>query len=631
MSFNFHGLSQKLTLAVAGFVILTGIIASGTDFALSAADVDQAVRSEIDSVGKLYSSHLSSWFASKTRVLDAFPTDTTPSQLTSRLAYARDAASFDNVFMAFPDGTQANANGIVLPPDNNDPRKWNWFKRAYAEPDHAFIDMPSIAAATGQPVSSMARALVVNGKIVGILGADMQIATIVNELQYISIMGNGTMFITDHNGKIFANADKKLLNQPASQLGNDLTGEALQAQAQQGNFATVDVNGTSSMVRVYPIAHSDYLLVVVVDRTALLKPLYAKLTKTLGILAIILLLVLIACRRYITSQLSALLRVRDAMHDISQGEADLTRRIEVYTKDEVGETAQAFNTFIEHMGGMFRDVRDSADILIRGVTEVNRTVERLAKDSNCLSDISSANAAAIEQVTVSVSSIASTAQETDLLAKTTGEASHLSAEDMRNISTKMGHTNHSVGDLASMLESLGKRSQDITNITNVISDIADQTNLLALNAAIEAARAGETGRGFAVVADEVRKLAERTGRATVEISHTIESMTGEVNRALANMQGTMGMVQDSVGLTGLAHDRLEGISNSMSDMLQKISNIAHATSEQHQSVMAMAQSTESINNQILRSDNDMQSARKVLSELNQVAAQIHATFGRFRM
>lgn len=622
---------QKLTLAVAGFVVLTGAVVSGVDFTLSATDVDQTARQEIASLGKLYSSHLSSWFDSKTRILDAFPAEVDPVQLPKRLAYARDAASFDNIFIAYPDGKQDNANHVLLPPGNNDPRVWNWFKRAYAEPTHAFVDMPSVAAATGQAVSSMARALTQNGKIVAVLGADMQISSIVSELQYVSVMGNGYMFVTDQNGKIFAHSDKKLLNQPASQLGSGLTGAALSAMSSQHDFVTLDVNGASSMVSAYAIPHTDFLLVIVAERAALLQPLYAKLGKTLVVLAVILLLVLFACRRYIVMQFAALLTVRDAMREISHGEADLTRRIDVDSQDEVGETAQAFNDFVARVATLLRDLRDNAGVLTHGVVEVNGLVDRLAIDSNRLSDISSSNAASIEQVTVSVSNIASTAQETDVLAKATGESSHLSAGDIENISDKMAHTSRSVTDLSQMLESLEQRSQEITKITNVISAIASQTNLLALNAAIEAARAGEQGRGFAVVADEVRKLAERTSQATVEISTMIESILDEINRAVTNMQGTMGMVASSSELTQNARNRLEEIAQSMNGMIGMISSIAHATDEQRHATASMAQSTESINQQIVKSGEDMQAARQELSRLNTVAAQIQASFDRFRL
>ncbi|UGA40769.1 methyl-accepting chemotaxis protein [Chromobacterium haemolyticum] len=111
------------------------------------------------------------------------------------------------------------------------------------------------------------------------------------------------------------------------------------------------------------------------------------------------------------------------MREISQGEGDLTRRIEVAGEDEVAQTAQAFNQFVQRLNGMFRELRDEAGQLTQGVIEVSGAVKRLADDSHVLADISSSNAAAIEEVTVSISHIADATRETDSLARNTGEHS----------------------------------------------------------------------------------------------------------------------------------------------------------------------------------------------------------------
>jgi len=136
-----------------------------------------------------------------------------------------------------------------------------------------------------------------------------------------------------------------------------------------------------------------------------------------------------------------------------------------------------------------------------------------------------------------------------------------------------------VADSAKLMESLGSRSNQIGEIVNVINEIADQTNLLALNAAIEAARAGEQGRGFAVVADEVRKLAERTARATTEISTMISAIQDETGRAVASMHESIRRVEHGTEFSSQAGKALHRIVDSVNALQAMVGHIASATEE----------------------------------------------------
>jgi methyl-accepting chemotaxis protein len=178
---------------------------------------------------------------------------------------------------------------------------------------------------------------------------------------------------------------------------------------------------------------------------------------------------------------------------------------------------------------------------------------------------------------------------------------------------------------------LNHRAQEISGIIQVIKEIADQTNLLALNAAIEAARAGEQGRGFAVVADEVRKLAERTSRATEQITGMIEGVGEETRKAVDNMQNTLDTVRGGADHSTEAAEKITAIRQSMNDVVAKIEEIALATKEQLSATTSMAQAAEKITNQTHHSDSALQRAAEEVRKLNNLAVSLRSLFSNFRL
>ena len=277
----------------------------------------------------------------------------------------------------------------------------------------------------------------------------------------------------------------------------------------------------------------------------------------------------------------------DALKDIAQGEGDLTRRLPLTSNDEVGELAKWFNVFIERIHGIIGDFSETAQ-------ELNRATDRLtgfAQDTERgviaqQSDIDHVVTAvqemanAVEDVTQNVALAANSAQQADSEANNGNQVVSQTMSQIENLSEDINRAAGVIGRLQSETDNIG-------SVLDVIRGIAEQTNLLALNAAIEAARAGEQGRGFAVVADEVRTLASRTQDSTQEIQSMIERLQTGAREAVQVMEKGTQQATESVNQAELAHKSLEAITQGVSEIHSRTTQIASATEQQSSTTREM--------------------------------------------
>lgn len=242
-----------------------------------------------------------------------------------------------------------------------------------------------------------------------------------------------------------------------------------------------------------------------------------------------------------------------------QRDNDLTRRLEVSGKDEVGQVAEAFNHLVGNLQSIIHQVDENAVEVLRLSERLATTSSQVASSSEQQSESASSMASAVEEMTVSIDQVAEHAREAQNISQSSSELSARGSDVILKVVEDMRGIAETVHESSAIIEGLGQQSDQIFSIVKVIKEIADQTNLLALNAAIEAARAGEQGRGFAVVADEVRKLAERTTRSTEEIASMIKKIQGGTKQAVASMEVGVERVNQGVSLAGQAGDAIREI------------------------------------------------------------------------
>lgn len=345
----------------------------------------------------------------------------------------------------------------------------------------------------------------------------------------------------------------------------------------------------------------------------------------IAVTLILVVTMMIATRRWITHPLRRALAVTQRVAD-----GDLTQHIQAESSDEVGELLRSVDGMSTHLRSMIGEI----DAGIRGLAEsahkLSMASDAVAASSGTQSQSATLMASAVEQMTASIQQVAEHAQSCRSLAENSGTVSDSGSEVINQAISSMAMIADTVNKSAEAVLHLGNESKEISQIVNVIREIADQTNLLALNAAIEAARAGEAGRGFAVVADEVRKLAERTSLSTTEITRMVDDIQTGAEKAVESMTRGEGQVQQGVSLAAEAGGRIADIKTGAIQVSDAVIGISDALREQSAANREIARNVETIAEQAGHNHVQARSTSDAAREMEVLTTQIRASISRFK-
>jgi len=349
-------------------------------------------------------------------------------------------------------------------------------------------------------------------------------------------------------------------------------------------------------------------------------------------------------------------RMANAVKQIAQGDLTIPD-LQVKSKDEIGTLANAFNdmkqsiqTLIRTSGETANELSAVAEELSASTTQVTATsnyvattVEDIAAGSKISSTVSNEASLAINESTDGIQQIADATYSVLGKAKQTKETADAGQVTIEHAQQQMDIIYQSTKETTALIARLTKQSEEIQNITKVITDITEQTNLLALNAAIEAARAGDHGKGFAVVADEVRKLASQSkdsAQIIVQLTSDILLETKNVEVAVLHGQTTVEQGVEVIVQAGTAFSK---IVNAIEEMTQEVTSVTEITQEMSASseeisasiqelnghVRKNAQGTEEMAQQIVKQVASLQEINNISASLNDKALELTNSISSF--
>ena len=310
---------------------------------------------------------------------------------------------------------------------------------------------------------------------------------------------------------------------------------------------------------------------------------------------------------------------------------DFTDTITIRSKDEIGRTLEAYNELLAKLRTSFGEIQAASARMATITAEVDRTSKEIAENSQAQSDASTGMAAAVEELTVSISMVASQAQDASLHTQASRDKADLGAEVILSTVSGIQTISESVRQASTRIDALRNDSESISSVANIIKEIADQTNLLALNAAIEAARAGEQGRGFAVVADEVRKLAERTSKSTQEISSLLTQMQGSAKQAVDTMAAAVREVDAGVDNAQRAGNSINEIKAGSSTVVSAVEEITEAVREQSAASNSISQRIEQIAQMTERNTAAAESTAEAVHRMSDMSREIATALTAYKV
>jgi methyl-accepting chemotaxis protein len=628
--FNRFKFSQKILLAACLVVTTAFALFTLYNDYQQRTTIRAGLQSDLKAMGEITADNIQNWLSGRILLIEgaaqSVGNDSDPERVLRLLKQKVFAETFMFTYYGSADGTY-----LLYPPDDMpddyDARTRPWYEGAVAAGGSTLTE-PYLDVGAGGLVMTLATPVRRNGQTLGVVGGDLALGVLIEIINSLNFGGLGHAFLISADGEVLVHPDQDRVGKSLSELYPRNTPRP------DSHYSEASLDGNTRILSFSPITglpSVKWHVGISLDRDKAYASLTSFRTSALIVTVMAVVFILVLLGMLIRVLMRPLTDMGRAMANIADGEGDLTRRLDVQTRDEFGELATSFNRFVERIHGSIREVSSATEAAHEVAQRVLNASNASMLNSDEQASRTNSVAAAINELGAAAEEIARNAADASLQASGARNDAEGGREVVQQSIAAMRELSEKIKASSAEIEKLDAKTVGIGHILEVIQGISAQTNLLALNAAIEAARAGEAGRGFAVVADEVRSLAHRTQSSAQEIHQMIEELQAGARASVEQMAASQRQSEDSVTIADRAGDRLGEVTQRIGEIDGMNQSVATATEEQTSVIESLNMDITEINTLNQEGVENLQSTLRACNDLEQQAERLKQLVGSFRI